>query len=70
MKSVEGVCVPCTFLDKTSPRVTERDVVPFCIKRDTADYCLKVKSNVLLSPAPTVTFWLLVPNFSCHAVIV
>lgn len=33
-------------------------------------YCLKLKSSVLVSPAPTVIFWLWAPNFSCHAVIV
>jgi hypothetical protein len=31
---------------------------------------LNTKSSVLASPPPTVTFWVSVPSFSCHAFMV
>jgi hypothetical protein len=73
MKYAAGAYARCTCLRHhlragEAPEATKssHELVVACAAR----YCLKEKSRLFDSPAPIVTFWVWVPNFSCQAEIV
>ena len=69
-RSADDACAPSTFRDKTSSRSSNHADVSTSVERPISGYCLKVKSSDFDSLAPTVTFCVCVPSFSCQAVIV